>query len=74
MFFNSCSQLYESSKNKTNLKQHYLNLHGNLQECETEFKYYCKVCDYGTFSIDLFNKHNNTNKHNKNILKHTINT
>uniref|UniRef100_A0A6C0HWF4 Uncharacterized protein n=1 Tax=viral metagenome TaxID=1070528 RepID=A0A6C0HWF4_9ZZZZ len=49
----------------TNLKQHYLNYHGNLKDREDGFKYYCKICNYGTFSIDLFNKHNNTKKHNK---------
>lgn len=68
-----CDKCDFISKNKTNLKQHYLNYHGNLIERESEFKYYCKLCDYGTFSNDLFNKHNNTDKHNKNIVRHNIN-
>ncbi len=68
-----CNNCDFTSKNITNLKQHYLNLHGSLKERETEFKFYCKLCDYGTFSIDLFNKHNNTDKHNKNIIRHNKN-
>ena len=32
-----------TSKNTTNLKQHYLNFHGDLKERESEFKFYCKL-------------------------------
>ena len=65
-----CNKCDFTSKNTTNLKQHYLNFHGDLKERESEFKFYCKLCDYGTFSMDLFDKHNNTEKHNKNIIRH----
>ena len=34
------------------------------EEREKDFKYYCKDCDYGTFSKDQYETHNNK--------KHTI--
>jgi hypothetical protein len=49
--------------------QHKLNEHSSNEQREKEFKYYCKNCNYGSISIDLFNKHLNTNKHNKNIKR-----
>jgi hypothetical protein len=36
-------------------KQHILNYHSNKEEREEGFKYYCKLCDYGSFSKDFFN-------------------
>jgi len=49
----------------TALKQHKLNEHGSLAEREKEFMYYCKLCDFGTFSKDTYNIHLNTNKHKR---------
>ncbi len=51
------------TNNKYQLQQHYLNYHATKEEREKEFKYYCKCCDYGTYSKDFIEKHNNTNKH-----------
>ena len=45
------------------MKQHVLNEHSTKEEREKGFKYYCKYCNYGTFSIDLYKRHNNTEKH-----------
>jgi hypothetical protein len=59
-----CEQCEYKTKNKTNMKHHYLNEHGTMEERKTQFKFYCEGCDYGTFSIDLFNVHKTTNKHN----------
>jgi len=53
--------------------QHKLNEHSTVEEREKEFKYYCKKCDYGTISKDLFNKHQQTQKHIKYDLRHNIN-
>jgi hypothetical protein len=64
-----CEKCEYKTKNKTTLLQHELNEHVSLKEREEKFKYYCKNCDFGTFSIDLMNTHNNTNKHKKYILR-----
>lgn len=34
-----------------------INNHSTLDEREKDFNYYCKLCDYGTLSKDLINKH-----------------
>lgn len=31
--------------------------------------FYCKLCDFGTFSKDTMNTHNETEKHKKYILR-----
>ncbi len=45
------------------MKQHKLNEHGTIEEREKEFKYYCKDCDFGTFSIDIIEKYKKTKKY-----------
>ena len=37
--------------------------------CEQRYipSYYCRYCDYKTFKIDNYNKHNETRKHNNAI-------
>ena len=64
-----CEKCEYKSKNIVNVKQHYLNEHGTTKEREKEFKYYCKDCDYGTFSIDLYKDHIETNKHKKKEIR-----
>ena len=51
------------TKNIQLLLQHRLNEHGTIIEREKEFKYYCKICDYGTISKDIYERHINTDKH-----------
>ena len=58
-----CIKCDYKTKNKTTMKQHKLNEHGTIEEREKEFKYYCKDCDFGTFSIDIIEKHKKTKKH-----------
>lgn len=58
-----CDMCSYETKNKTTLLKHKLNNHSSKEERLNNFKYYCKLCDYGTFSIDSFNIHNNTEKH-----------
>ena len=57
------------TKNLTTMKQHKLNEHSTREEREKEFKYYCSYCNFGTFSVDLFNKHNLTEKHKNFVLQ-----
>jgi hypothetical protein len=58
-----CESCEYETKNKTTLLKHKLNNHSTKEERSEKFKYYCKFCDYGTFSIDSFDIHNNTDKH-----------
>jgi len=68
-----CEKCEYQTKNKLMMLQHKLNEHSTVEEREKEFKYYCKKCDYGTISKDLFNKHQQTQKHIKYDLRHNIN-
>lgn len=59
-------------QNQTMMKQHYLNEHCNKKEREEGFTYYCKECDFGTFSEKTMEKHKNTKKHKTYILRSVI--
>lgn len=49
--------------------QHIINEHSNLEKRKAEFKYYCELCDFGTFSKDIYNKHiESNNLHNYQML------
>ncbi len=63
--YKECEKCDYKTLNICLLKEHILNYHGTLEEREKEFRYYCKLCDYGTFSKDLIEKHNNTKKHKR---------
>jgi hypothetical protein len=54
------------------MKQHYLNEHCNKKEREEGFTYYCKECDFGSFSEKTMEKHKNTKKHKTYILRSII--
>lgn len=58
-----CEKCDYKTENQTTMKQHILNEHSTKEEREKGFKYYCKYCNYGTFSKDLHNRHVNTEKH-----------
>jgi hypothetical protein len=60
-----CSKCSFHSKNFTNYRQHYLNYHGTREERERGFKYYCNICDYGTFSDTFYEKHLETYRHQR---------
>jgi hypothetical protein len=64
---NKCSHCNFESKNNIMFKQHILNEHSTLDERASKFKFYCKTCDYGSFSVDLFNNHMKSKKHVKYI-------
>ena len=58
-----CPKCDYISKNNRSIKQHILTKHSTKKDRQTEFKYYCDKCDYGTFAILLFNKHCSSKKH-----------
>lgn len=58
-----CEHCEYNTKNITTLKIHILNKHSTKDKREEQFTYYCKNCDYGTFSKDSMDVHNNTEKH-----------
>jgi hypothetical protein len=58
-----CELCNYETKNAISYKQHKLNHHGSKEDRETSFKYYCKYCDYGTFTKKLIENHKNTEKH-----------
>ncbi len=60
-----CTKCNYIGKTLNSLIEHNLNYHATIEEREKEFKYYCKLCDYGTLSKDLMNNHNNTKKHKR---------
>ena len=64
-----CKKCDYITKNHTTMKKHYLNEHTNKEELEKEFKLYCKLCDFGTFSKNTINIHNNIEKHKKYIIR-----
>lgn len=51
------------------MKKHVLNKHASLEEREKQFKYYCKLCDFGTFSKDTIEVHNNSEKHKLSVSR-----
>ena len=62
-----CKNCDYSTKNTFLMKKHILNEHSTKEEREKQFKFYCSYCNFGTFSKDTIEIHNNTNKH-KNFL------
>ena len=69
-----CPQCEYKSNNNTNMTQHILNTHSTITERKLKFNHYCEICNYGTFSKSLYDKHTKSLKHinvtnyvNKNI-------
>jgi len=60
-----CEKCKYTTKVKSNYKMHILNQHSNGEEKKKEFKYYCDVCNFGTFGEKYYNIHLNTKKHKK---------
>lgn len=65
-----CEKCDYKTKNRLILEQHILNEHSTLEEREKGFKHYCKICDYGSISKDLFERHLNTDRHKINEIRH----
>ena len=54
-----CNLCAYVTKNATTFRSHTLNEHSQKEERKENFKYYCDVCDFGTFSKDIMNTHHN---------------
>lgn len=65
---------YTSNRN-LNIVQHTLNTHATKEERKAKFKYYCEICDYGTFAKSLYDSHTKSQKHVNvtNFIKDKIN-
>lgn len=60
-----CIKCNYKTKNIVMYKQHMLNEHSTVEEREKGFKFYCKTCNFGTFSKDLYDTHIKSKKHVK---------
>jgi hypothetical protein len=58
-----CPQCDFKSKNITNMKSHILNNHKTKEDRKKEFKYYCEMCDFGSFIETSFDIHKKSKKH-----------
>lgn len=58
-----CEKCKYTTKFKNNYTAHILNQHSNKEEKKKKFKYYCDVCNFGSFGKTYYNKHINTKKH-----------
>lgn len=63
-----CEKCKYTTKFKNNYKMHILNQHSNEEEKKKEFKYYCEVCNFGSFGKTYYDKHINTKKHKIMVL------
>lgn len=62
-----CNKCTYDTKHKASYTLHVLNEHSTIEERKKAFKFYCKVCDHGTFAKYLHDCHIATDKHKKNI-------
>jgi hypothetical protein len=58
-----CPSCDYTTKNITNMERHVLNNHSSKEERKQKFKYYCEMCDHGTFGKSLHQKHLDSEKH-----------
>jgi len=63
-----CTGCEYSTKNKMILKTHFLNNHCDIEQKKKEFKFFCVLCNYGSFYEDAINIHNNSVKHKYKVL------
>lgn len=61
----TCNFCEYKSTNGVQLKSHLLNIHKEKSDREKEFKFYCKLCDFGSFSEDIYNNHLESTKHKR---------
>jgi hypothetical protein len=62
-----CPHCDYSINNNICMQQHILNNHSSKKERSEKFTYYCKDCDFGTFTNHIFKSHNDTKKHKRMI-------
>lgn len=64
-----CEKCEYETKFNMSMKLHILSDHADLETRKKEYKYYCEICDFGTFVEKDIEKHNNTKKHNKKKMR-----
>ena len=64
-----CKECEYNTNNYSLMLKHILNKHSTKEVRKEKFKYYCNICDFGTFSKDTFEVHNNSEKHKIYILR-----
>jgi hypothetical protein len=64
-----CKQCEYETESYTTMLKHLLNKHSTKEERKDKFKHYCELCDFGTFSKDTFDIHENSNKHKVYIVR-----
>ncbi len=64
-----CDKCDYTTRNIITMKKHILNKHATIEQREKEFKFYCKLCDFGTFSKDTIEVHNNSDKHKLSVVR-----
>jgi hypothetical protein len=64
-----CKDCDYNTTNYTNMLKHILNKHSTREERKEKFKFYCELCDFGSFSKDTIEVHNNSEKHKTFILR-----
>jgi hypothetical protein len=62
-----CEECEYQTKNTVAFKEHKLNYHSDKETRMKEYTYYCKYCDFGSFSNKDYLKHEDTKKH-KNFM------
>lgn len=60
-----CDKCDYETINKLNYNQHMLNNHSSTEEKEKSFKYFCKECNFGINTENLYDKHCQTTKHKR---------
>ena len=58
-----CPQCDYTSNRNLNIVQHILNTHATKEERKAKFKYYCEICDFGTFTKRFYDSHIKSQKH-----------
>lgn len=58
-----CKSCSFETNNSANMLVHVLTKHSTPERRKKEFKFYCPVCDFGTFTQILFTRHLETKKH-----------
>ena len=64
-----CKQCNYETNGYTTMLKHILNKHSTKEERKNKFKHYCELCDFGTFSKDTFEVHNNSEKHKVYLIR-----
>jgi len=59
----SCEECDYKVERKSSYISHKLNNHSTKEDRESSFKYYCKICNFGVFTLSSFNQHNESIKH-----------